>query len=450
MVTFTCRCSICSKIGLNRCLRFLGHNTPTLLISDILKTVNNENIISESVFRNRTGNKHVNWSLYFRKFTYMKLYWVVTYYLSRREFGNTNAWNCMSDFYSDTCLFIIWTQMGHHRSVQLRNRFDNSWTQGQDRIKNEHPCILTYDPLSFTSTIPYSFSQGICVCKADSWGVCMHLRQYLWQSWKPPRKWHKCNHVWEIFSMTTCLVGSWTGWIGSVPMEWTGVVWALHCCDGVMSVTCCGVWILIVDLLFLVNSHFVHSLTWYPAWSSTCPLLHHCFPSNLSTSIQGTIVKLHRNSSEWCTLLCWSVWNSKPTLVTVLKLFWGMLGRWDGGLRSIGVSGSGYNEVLTLEVLNVVDPNKRKRHTEVPVSTSAPHADNTALLFQVCVRTFICTVTCCMCVCTFVHVCVFMNIHICIYLYVYMYGYTHASIYMCICLCIHVCVSLWSMKFKSM
>ena len=35
------------------------------------------------------------------------------------------------------------------------------------------------------------------------------------------------------------------------------------------------------------------------------------------------------------------------------KLFWGMLGRGDGGLRGVGVSGSGYNEVLALEVLNV-------------------------------------------------------------------------------------------------
>jgi len=49
-----------------------------------------------------------------------------------------------------------------------------------------------------------------------------------------------------------------------------------------------------------------------------------------------------------------SVWNSKTALVTVRELFWGMLGRGDGGLRDIGVSGSWYNEVLALEVPNVV------------------------------------------------------------------------------------------------
>ena len=49
-----------------------------------------------------------------------------------------------------------------------------------------------------------------------------------------------------------------------------------------------------------------------------------------------------------------SVWNSKTALAAVRELFWGMLGRGDGGLRGIGVSGSGYNEVLALEVRNVV------------------------------------------------------------------------------------------------
>jgi len=46
----------------------------------------------------------------------------------------------------------------------------------------------------------------------------------------------------------------------------------------------------------------------------------------------------------------------KLRLPAVRELFWGMLGRGDGGsrLRGIGVSGNGYNEVLALEVLNVV------------------------------------------------------------------------------------------------
>jgi len=43
-----------------------------------------------------------------------------------------------------------------------------------------------------------------------------------------------------------------------------------------------------------------------------------------------------------------------------------MLGRGDGGLRGIGVSGSGYNEVLALEVLNVIVCVERKRRAKLP------------------------------------------------------------------------------------
>ena len=59
-------------------------------------------------------------------------------------------------------------------------------------------------------------------------------------------------------------------------------------------------------------------------------------------------------------------------LAAVCKLFWGMLGRGDGGLRGIGVSGSGYNEVLALEVLNVADCVEHKRYAKLPASASAP------------------------------------------------------------------------------
>jgi len=107
-------------------------------------------------------------------------------------------------------------------------------------------------------------------------------------------------------------------------------------------------------------------------------------------------------------------------------------------VRSIGVSESGYNEVLALEELNVVDFVERKRRAELPASVSAPHAVAAALSFQACLQVCICA--CCMCVRVFVYVCVCMNMHVCIYLHVYMYGYTHACIYMCICMCMHVCV----------
>jgi len=53
---------------------------------------------------------------------------------------------------------------------------------------------------------------------------------------------------------------------------------------------------------FFVNSHLNHSRAWIPACSLTAALLHRCFPSNLSTTTQGAIVKLHGASSGLCTL----------------------------------------------------------------------------------------------------------------------------------------------------
>jgi len=57
----------------------------------------------------------------------------------------------------------------------------------------------------------------------------------------------------------------------------------------------------------------------------------------------------------------------------------------------IGVSGSGYNEVLALEVLNVVDCVERKRRVELPASVSAPLTVAAALSFQACLRVCKCT-----------------------------------------------------------
>ena len=69
----------------------------------------------------------------------------------------------------------------------------------------------------------------------------------------------------------------------------------------------CGGWLFFIDPSFLVNSHLGHSRAWIPACSPNAALLHRCFPSNLSTTTQGAIVKLRGASSELCTLFIWSV-----------------------------------------------------------------------------------------------------------------------------------------------
>jgi len=60
-------------------------------------------------------------------------------------------------------------------------------------------------------------------------------------------------------------------------------------------------------------------------------------------------------------------------------------------VRGIGVSGSGYNEVLALEVLNVFDRVEQRRRAEFPATASASRAVAAALSFQACLRACMCT-----------------------------------------------------------
>ena len=107
-------------------------------------------------------------------------------------------------------------------------------------------------------------------------------------------------------------------------------------------------------------------------------------------------------------------------------------------LRGIGVSGNGYNEVLVLEVLNVVDCVERGRSVELLSSSWASRAVAAALSFQACLCACICTR--CMYVCMYVYICMCTDMYICMYMNVYVCMYTCACIYMCICVYMHICV----------
>ena len=60
-----------------------------------------------------------------------------------------------------------------------------------------------------------------------------------------------------------------------------------------------------------------------------------------------------------------------------------MLGSGKGVLRGIGVTGSGYNEILAFEVLNVVDCILQKRSVELSAPASDSCAVTVAESFQV-------------------------------------------------------------------
>jgi len=86
--------------------------------------------------------------------------------------------------------------------------------------------------------------------------------------------------------------------------------------------------------------------------------------------------------------------GGKTTLAVVCELSWGILGRGEGELKGIGVSGSVYNEVPALGMLNVVDYVERGRCANLPECPSAPHPVIVALLFQACLRACMRTSTC--------------------------------------------------------
>ena len=115
--------------------------------------------------------------------------------------------------------------------------------------------------------------------------------------------------------------------------------------------------------------------------------------------------------------------GSKTTLAVVRELSWGILGRGEGGLKGIGVSGSGYNEVLALDVLNMVDCVERGRSAEllgVKSGFSRRGCRTVVLGVRACVHVVY------VCVCMCMYVCVQTCVSVCI------------CMCMCVCRCMHV------------
>ena len=119
------------------------------------------------------------------------------------------------------------------------------------------------------------------------------------------------------------------------------------------------------------------------------------------------------------------------------ELFWGMLGRGDGGRRGIGVSGRGYNEVLALEVRNVVWLRRTKetcKASSLCNSSSRVRCGGVVSGVLACVHIYI------LYMCVYICVCVYVCGHdICIYMHVCMYLYIYAFIHVCMCMCMHIC-----------
>ena len=103
-------------------------------------------------------------------------------------------------------------------------------------------------------------------------------------------KWQTCNLISGKASVASNMGWLWTGWIGPTPVQMSGmlsvhravvIVFGLFRVWSFFSLTC----------RFFVNSQLDHFWAWIPACSLTTARLHCCFPSNLSTTTQGAIVK---------------------------------------------------------------------------------------------------------------------------------------------------------------
>jgi len=91
-----------------------------------------------------------------------------------------------------------------------------------------------------------------------------------------------------------------------------------------------------IDLSFLVNNYFGHSRAWSPACSPTEALLHRCSPSNLSTTMQGAIVKLRGELLQSHALCCVDQCGTVKLRIGGLRTVLGYVGKRGWGVEGYG------------------------------------------------------------------------------------------------------------------
>ena len=109
------------------CMEFLGRKTPTPLLPEFMAQV--DDIILEAVWRNGTGEGHVDQTPHLRKFANMNIHCPTL-------FGITpNQGSAISAFYAATCAHIVW--LGSHGGTLPALQIADSWAPGQDLTSPE-------------------------------------------------------------------------------------------------------------------------------------------------------------------------------------------------------------------------------------------------------------------------------------------------------------------------
>jgi len=270
--------------------------------------------------------------------------------------------------------------------------------------------------------------------------------------------------MWILFrsidSVARGLGGPWTWWIGSAPVQMSGcclgatLSW-LH--DGLLAGVGCSSLTLrfswTVTLIILGLGFLRAHLLWL-----CCPA---AFPPIFLQLRKGPLWSCAELLQSY-TLCSFDQYRTvKLRLPAVRDLFWGMLGRGDGGCRGIDFSGSGYNEVLALEVQNVAWLRRTKETCKASCvcngswRVSLPRRRSR----RACVRSYVHFACVCvyMCMCVYVYVCghVYMYIYACVYVFIHLCVYTHVCVYVYAYLCIdcgsqYQCFSMWTVSCMRM
>jgi len=124
----------------------------------------------------------------------------------------------------------------------------------------------------------------------------------------------------------------WTGWIGPAPVQMSGMLTG-HRAVVIVCGLLQGLVVFSLTSYFFVNSHLDHSRAWIPACSLTAALLHRYCPSNLLQLRKGPLWSCAELLQSYALCSSDQCRTVKLRLPSVRELFWGMLGRGDGGWR---------------------------------------------------------------------------------------------------------------------
>jgi len=274
---------------------------------------------------------------------------------------------------------------------------------------------------------------------------------------KSPRKWQKCNLVVmdRLCGQRHGLAMNWVDRLCTSADEQllsgrraVVIVWWAAAGVGCSSLTLRFSWTVTLVILGL---GFLRARVLRLCWTAAFPPIFLKLRKGPLWSCAELLQSYALCSSDQCRTV-------KLRLPTVRELFWGMLGRGDGGWRGIGVSGSGYNEVLAMQVLNLIWLRRTKKTCKAScVCNGSLRVRCSAVVPGVlaCIRMYILYVCVYICVCVYVcrhvnmyiYACVCVFVHLCVYTHVYVYAYA----YLCIdCGSQYHCFSVWTVSCMCM